>query len=253
MSSPGLLMDVTIDGKPRKVIAVPSKQGWLYVFDRITGQPIWPMPETAGPASERRQRARSKRPRRRSRFRASRHRTRARTSTENDLIDFTPELRKQALENLKLFRWEQSPYVPPVGPQSKLLGAINIANTSGGVNWPGSGFDLETGIFYTQAGNSAVTAAKYDEEEFHRVSPEYQSRTACRAGKRIRTTVCVLKADAVAARRLAREPVRAAAAQQRARRVRRADAAAQQRRLAPDSPERAGARRSAVASTGSRS
>jgi quinoprotein glucose dehydrogenase len=93
--------------------------------------------------------------------------------TENDLIDFTPALRAQALENLKLFRWEQSPYVPPVGPKSKLLGAINIANTNGGVNWPGSGFDPETGIFYTQAGNSAVTVGKYDEEEFARVSPEH--------------------------------------------------------------------------------
>ena len=81
---------------------------------------------------------------------------------ESDLIDFTPALRTQALENLKLFRWEQIPYVPPVGPNSKLLGTINIANTSGGVNWPGSGFDPETGIFYTQAGNSAVTVAKYD-------------------------------------------------------------------------------------------
>src|SRR5215510_13725818 len=41
--SASLLMDVTIDGRPRKVVAQPSKQGWLYVFDRITGQPIWPI------------------------------------------------------------------------------------------------------------------------------------------------------------------------------------------------------------------
>ena len=45
MSSAPLLMDVTIDGKPRKVVAVPSKQGWLYMFDRITGSPIWPIEE----------------------------------------------------------------------------------------------------------------------------------------------------------------------------------------------------------------
>ena len=113
---------------------------------------------------------------RRSRSRPSRPPTRARTSAESDLIDFTPALRKQALENLKLFRWEQTPYVPPVGPNSKLLGAINIANTSGGTNWPGAGFDPETGIFYSQAGNSAVTVAKYDEEEFERVSPEGQTK-----------------------------------------------------------------------------
>ena len=42
-------MDVNIDGKPRKVLAVPSKQGWLYAFDRITGQPIWPIEEKPVP------------------------------------------------------------------------------------------------------------------------------------------------------------------------------------------------------------
>ena len=172
MSSPGLLMDVNIDGKPRKVIAVPSKQGWLYVFDRITGQPIWPMPETPVPQTGEHgvpfEKTAATQPI------PSKPPPYSRTYvSQNDIIDFTPALRAQALENLKLFRWEQAPYVPPVGPQSKLLGAINIANTSGGVNWPGSGFDPETGIFYTQAGNSAVTMAKYDEEEFNRVSPEH--------------------------------------------------------------------------------
>ena len=92
--------------------------------------------------------------------------------SENDLIDFTPALRAQALKNLKLFRWEPTPYVPPTGPESKLLGGINIGNTSGGTNWPGAGFDVETGIFYSQAGMANVTVGHYDEEEFHKVSPE---------------------------------------------------------------------------------
>jgi len=92
--------------------------------------------------------------------------------SEADLIDFTPALRKQALENLKFFRWEPTPYVPPTGPESKLLGSINIANTTGNTNWPGAGFDLETGIFYSHAHNSAVSVGHYDEEEFSKVSPE---------------------------------------------------------------------------------
>lgn len=91
---------------------------------------------------------------------------------EDDVIDFTPALRAQALKNLSLFRWEPTPYVPPTGPESKLLGAINYGNTSGGTNWPGAGFDVETGIFYTQANQSNVTVAHYDEEEFARVTPE---------------------------------------------------------------------------------
>jgi quinoprotein glucose dehydrogenase len=172
MSSAPLLMDVTIDGKPRKVVAVPSKQGWLYCFDRITGAPIWPIEERPVPQAGADMPHEKTAPTQPIPTKPPAY---ARTHvTEDDLIDFTPALRKQALENLKLFRWEQSPYVPPVGPHSKLLGAINIANTSGGTNWPGAGFDPETGIFYSQAGNSAVTVAKYDEEEFDRVSPEGQ-------------------------------------------------------------------------------
>ncbi len=172
MSSAPLLMDVTVEGKPRKIVAVPSKQGWLYCFDRITGQPIWPINETPVPQTDmpfektaKTQPIPSKPP-----AYSLTH------LTENDLIDFTPELRAQALKNLKQFRWEQTPYVPPVGPNSKLLGTINVGNTQGGINWPGAGFDPETGIFYGQALNTNVTVAKYDEEEFHRVSPEYQSK-----------------------------------------------------------------------------
>ncbi len=172
MSSAPLLMDVTIEGKPRKIVAVPSKQGWLYCFDRITGQPIWPIVETPVPQTDmpfektaKTQPIPSKPP-----AYSLTH------LTENDLIDFTPELRAQALKNLKQFRWEPSPYVPPTGPNSKLLGSINVGNTQGGINWPGAGFDPETGIFYGQALNTNVTVAKYDEEEFHRVSPEYQSK-----------------------------------------------------------------------------
>lgn len=166
MSSAPLLIDTTVEGKPRKLVAVPSKQGWLYVFDRITGAPIWPIeerpvPQTtmAGEKTAPTQPFVTKPP------------AYSRTHiAESDLIDFTPELRAQALKNLSHFRWEQTPYVPPTGPESpKILGAINIANTSGGTNWPGAGFDPETGIFYTQAGNSAVSIAHYDAEEFEKV------------------------------------------------------------------------------------
>ncbi len=170
ISAAPLLMDVTIDGKPRKVVAQPTKQGWLYVFDRATGEPVWPMPEKAVPQTREDMPFEKTAP---TQPFPSKPAPYSRTHiTENDLIDFTPALRKQALDNLKLFRWEQTPFVPPVGPKSELLGAINIANTSGGVNWPGSGFDPETGIFYTQASNSSVSVGKFDEEEFSFVSPE---------------------------------------------------------------------------------
>ncbi len=52
ISSAPLLIDATIDGRPRKLVAQPTKQGWLYTFDRITGEPIWPMSETAVPQTD---------------------------------------------------------------------------------------------------------------------------------------------------------------------------------------------------------
>ena len=48
MSSAPLLMDITVDGKPIKAVAAPTKMGMLYVFDRITGKPVWPIPEKQG-------------------------------------------------------------------------------------------------------------------------------------------------------------------------------------------------------------
>ena len=163
-----LLMDVTIDGKPRKVVAQPTKQGWLFVFDRLTGEPIWPIVEKPVPQTTMEGEKTSK-----TQPFPTKPPAYGRTYVAaEDIIDFTPALHAQALKNLAKFRWEQSPYTPPEGPNSKFLGSINIANTTGNVNWPGSAFDPETGIFYTHAHNSAVTMGKYDEEEFSKVNPE---------------------------------------------------------------------------------
>jgi len=168
MSSAPLLIDTMVEGKMRKLVAVPSKQGWLYTFDRITGVPIWPIEERPVPQTTMQHEQTSP-----TQPFVTKPPAYARTFLgENDLIDFTPALRAQALKNLKLFRWEPTPYVPPTGPESKLLGGINIGNTTGGTNWPGSGFDVETGIFYSQANMSNVTVGHYDDEEFHKVSPD---------------------------------------------------------------------------------
>jgi len=155
MSSAPLLVDATIDGQPRKLVASPSKQAFLYVFDRITGQPIWPMPETPVPQSDvpgektsPTQPMPSKPP----------AYARNYLKIPDDVIDFTPALRAQALENLK--RYKNGPlYNPPiVGHNDGLVGAINIGNAGGGTNWPGASFDPETHIVYAQAANSGVSA-----------------------------------------------------------------------------------------------
>jgi quinoprotein glucose dehydrogenase len=95
---------------------------------------------------------------------------------KDDLIDFTPELRAQALENLKKYRWEPTPFVPPVIPTDTVLGSINVGNTMGGVNWPGSAFDPETAVFYTQAYNSQVNSSVITREYYDEVKPEAQAK-----------------------------------------------------------------------------
>src|SRR5215471_1694240 len=174
ISSAPLLMDVTINGTPRKIVAQPTKQGWLYVFDRITGQPIWPMPETAVPQSDvPGEKASPTQPI------PSKPAPYSRTFvSKNDIIDFTPALHDQALKNLERYRWEQTPFVPPsyTGPGGKYAGSVNIGNTLGGINWPGASFDPETGIFYGQAANASVTTGNISESYLGVVSPEAQAK-----------------------------------------------------------------------------
>jgi quinoprotein glucose dehydrogenase len=165
ISSAPLLVDAVIDGRPRKLVAQPTKQSFLYVFDRITGQPIWPMPETPVPQSDLpgektspTQPIPTKPP------------PYARTQvTLDDLIDFTPALRATALENLKKYRWEATPYIPPVMATPTRLGSINVGNTVGGINWPGASFDPETAIFYGQANNSSITSRGFNQEYFDQI------------------------------------------------------------------------------------
>jgi quinoprotein glucose dehydrogenase len=74
------------------------------------------------------------------------------------VIDFTPQMRAQALENLK--RYKNGPLFNPaiVGTATGLVGAINIGNAGGGTNWPGGSFDPETHIVYVQAAAAGVSA-----------------------------------------------------------------------------------------------
>ncbi len=166
-----LVLDVRIDGRPRKIVAQPSKQGFLYVFDRITGEPIWPIVERPVPQSNiPGEKTSPTQP-----FPTKPPAFSRNYLSPDDVIDFTPELRAQALENLKKYRWEQTPFVPAVIPDDKVLGSINVGNTMGGVNWPGSAFDPETGVFYTQAYNSQVTATAISPEYFKKIEPSYQA------------------------------------------------------------------------------
>ncbi|HET7698949.1 MAG TPA: PQQ-binding-like beta-propeller repeat protein [Vicinamibacterales bacterium] len=154
MSSAPLIADVTVDGTPRKVVAVPSKQAWLYVFDRVTGEPIWPIEEKPVPKGDvPGEWYAPTQPHPPAALMYGRN-----TVTEDDLIDFTPELRAQAKKQLERYKWLPGVvYTPPiVGNTSGLLGAINIGHINGGTNWPGGGYDPELRTVFVHANTSSV-------------------------------------------------------------------------------------------------
>ena len=154
MSSAPLLADVVVDGRPRKVVAVPSKQAYLYVFDRVSGQPIWPIPEVPVPQSDvpgEKTAATQPIPTKPPAY------GRPFVNVPNDLIDYLPELRSIALQNLERYKWANTPYMPYIVGTSRMVGALNIGNTGGGTNWPGGGLDPETKIVYAQASQTSVT------------------------------------------------------------------------------------------------
>jgi len=167
-----LLVDLAIDGKPRKIVAQPSKTGFLYVLDRLSGEPVWPIEEKPVPQTDvpgEKTSPTQPFPTKPPVF------SRSYVATD-DIIDFTPELKAQALENLKKFRWLQTPFVPYLIPNDKELGSVLIATSMGGVNWPGSAFDPETAVFYTQADNAAVVNGAISTEYFEKVKPETQKK-----------------------------------------------------------------------------
>jgi quinoprotein glucose dehydrogenase len=139
-----ILADVVIDGKARRIVAQPTKQAWLYVFDRATGEPIWPLEERPVEASQVPGEKTSPTQRFVVRPRAY---DRQGVSTD-DLIDFTPELRAEAVKFVA--RYRIGPIFTPIvvskweGPLATLL----LPAATGGSNWPGASYDPESKILY---------------------------------------------------------------------------------------------------------
>ena len=147
ISSAPILADINVNGRAIKSVAVPTKQGLLYVFDRVTGQPVWPIEEkpvekgnvpgewyaptqpmpTKPPAYSRN------------------------GVTPDVLIDFTPAMHDQALTIASKYKLGPV-FTPPV--ESKLdgpLATLTLGTAAGGTNWPGASYDPETHTVYAFA------------------------------------------------------------------------------------------------------
>ena len=145
------LIDITVDGRSIRALAQVSKQGFTYVFDRATGDPVWPIEErpvprgnvpgewysptqpfpTKPPPFDRQ------------------------GITSDDVIDFTPELREEAIAIVDRRARFGPIFSPPV-----LRGAekpvIQVPGAGGGANWQGAAVDPETGMLYVSSSSSLI-------------------------------------------------------------------------------------------------
>jgi quinoprotein glucose dehydrogenase len=145
-------MDLVVDGKPVKAVAQATKQGFLFVFDRVTGKPIWPIEERSVPQTDvPGEKTSPTQP-----FPTKPPAYSRNGVVESDLVDFTPEIKAQALDVAKRYRLGPV-YLPPlVSKPEGPIAALTAGTLSGGVNWPGSAYDPEMHVFFTHACNSCI-------------------------------------------------------------------------------------------------
>jgi len=140
------LVDIKVDGRPIKALAQPTKQGMVFVLDRVTGLPVWPIEERPVPPSKvPGEQASPTQP-----FPTKPAPIDRQGLTDDDLIDFTPELRQQALD--LVHQYEYGPiYTPPSIDNSAnggKKGTIALPGDIGGSSWTGATFDPEKGVLY---------------------------------------------------------------------------------------------------------
>ena len=146
-----ILADITVDGRAIKAVAAPTKQGILYVFDRITGKPVWPFeekPVEKGDVPGEWYSPTQPIP--------SKPAAYAKNGTSlDDLVDFTPELKAQAVALASRFKLGPI-FTPPVVSKAEgPIATLSRGPTNGGTNWPGGAFDPETHTVYVAASNAA--------------------------------------------------------------------------------------------------
>jgi quinoprotein glucose dehydrogenase len=148
------LVDITVDGREIKALAQVSKQGFVYVLDRISGEPVWPIEERAVPASTvPGERASPTQP-----FPTRPAPFALQGISADTLIDFTAELTAQAFELIDDLDYGGL-YTPP-----SLRGTINMPGWTGGAEWSGAAFDPQTSVFYIPAINNPIVVQLIEQD-----------------------------------------------------------------------------------------
>jgi quinoprotein glucose dehydrogenase len=150
-----ILFEMRVDGRRIKALAQPTKQAFLFVLNRETGAPTWPIQERPVPRSTvpgEKSSPTQPFPTRPAPF------DRQGVGID-DLIDFTPALRAEALDVIKRYRIGPL-FTPPAfsnldGP----LATLQVPSDAGGANWPGGAFDPETSRLYVHSHTAVFTSA----------------------------------------------------------------------------------------------
>jgi quinoprotein glucose dehydrogenase len=153
ISSAPILADINVNGRAIKAVAQPTKQGILYVFDRVTGQPVWPIEErpvekgtVPGEWYSPTQPFPTKPP------------AYARNGVTPDvLIDFTAAMHDQALTIVSKYKLGPVFTPPAASTAGGPLATLTLGTASGGTNWPGGSYDPETHTVYASACNACLT------------------------------------------------------------------------------------------------
>jgi len=144
--SPPSLVTIKVDGRTIEGVVQLTKQGFAFVFDRVTGKPVWPIEERPVPASDvEGERAWATQP-----FPTKPPAFTEQGVTSDDVIDFTPELKAAAREELKKYR------IGPLFTPPSLRGTVQRPGLIGGANWGGSAFDAKSGVLFFKTTNQAA-------------------------------------------------------------------------------------------------
>lgn len=140
------MVDISIGGRQVKAVAMVTKQAFVYVFDRLTGEPIWPIEERPVPPSAvPGERAALTQP-----FPTKPPAFDLQGISDATLIDFTPELRQEALQIIEEFDYGGL-YTPP-----SLNGTVTLPGWTGGAEWSGAAYDPETSMYYIPSVTSPI-------------------------------------------------------------------------------------------------
>jgi quinoprotein glucose dehydrogenase len=148
-----ILVDITVNGRTIKAVAQPTKQAFLYVFDRVTGEPIWPIEERPVPQGDvpgEKYSPTQPFPTRPAAYNRQ-------GLAIDDLIDFTPELRAEAVKAIAQYRIGPIFTPPVVSREGGPIATLQMASQGAATNWPGGSYDPETHTLYVQS-QSAVAS-----------------------------------------------------------------------------------------------